>query len=92
LEQSNLLNAAEKVFLLYHAMVDQVNKDPMQAANALIQLTVGINELAEEVNKGKAMIEQFSQMKEQLMAATPTKEQSTVALNDILSSILTPKK
>jgi hypothetical protein len=92
LEQSNLLNAAEKVVLLYHAMVDQVNKDPMQAANALIQLTVGINELAEEVNKGKAMIEQFSQMKEQLMAATPTKEQSTVALNDILSSILTPKK
>ena len=67
MDQSNLLTSAEKVVLLFHKMVENSDKDPMVAAQTLIELTMGINELGEEVNKGKNMLKQFEAMKSTIM-------------------------
>lgn len=63
IEQSKLLAAAEKVVLLYKDVVMNVTGDQLAAAQALIKMTIAINELAVEVNKGKELLEQLSKMK-----------------------------
>ena len=52
MEQSKLLETAEDVVISFRKVVDESVGDQIAAAGALIQLTVAINKLAEEVTKG----------------------------------------
>lgn len=104
-DQSKLLDAAEKVCVLFRDVVNNVSGDQLAAARALIQMTVAINELSVEVQKGKQLLTQLAKLKEELMSTTPVSEEKTQAqaqsvqqsvdpthiLSSIMSSLNLPK-
>lgn len=69
-EPSKLLESAEKVCLLFHEVVNNVTGDQLEAAKALLKMTVAINELAIEVNKGKELLAQFDKLKAEIVGQT----------------------
>ena len=65
MDKSDLLTSAEKVVNTFHNMVGNVAAaDTDSAAANIFELTLAINELAEEVAKGKALMEKFKVMAE----------------------------
>jgi hypothetical protein len=73
-DQSKLLSAAERVCLLFRDVVTHVTGDQIEAAKALLQMTVAINELSIEVKKGRNLLEQLAKLKQEFM---PADEQQT---------------
>jgi hypothetical protein len=69
-DQSQLLNTAEKVVLLFHEVIENVTGDQLEAAKALLKMTVAVNELAIEVNKGKELLSQLEKLKADITGQT----------------------
>ena len=103
MEQSKLLETAEAVISSFRKMVDNANGDQITAAGALIELTMAINKLSEEVQKGKETVAQLGKLKEMLTGSMmtfseekadkkpPSSPDAEKILQNILSKLSQPK-
>lgn len=65
-QASQLLEKAEQVCKLFNDVIDKVTGNQVEALKALLQMTVAVNELSVEVQRGKEMLAQISELKKDI--------------------------
>lgn len=76
-EPSQLLTKAENVCTLFHEVIKNVTENEANALKALLRMYVAVNELAEEVNKGKELLAQVSKLKQEIVGKAEGTAQET---------------